>query len=356
MKQKVWLTLITCLAYCVDLELYKAIDYLREQVRVLIEQQERDKRILLDNHQRRRLAIKAKRLTRKLLEETTVLFTPDTLLGWYRRLIAQKYDGSTNCKNPGRPRISEEIVELILQFKRENPHWGYTRIKDYIVYLGYKIGETTVKNILVANGYDPEPEITRLTTWKQFIQSHWNVLAACDFFSVELLVRGRLVRCMVLFAIDLSTRTVEILGVKPDPNGAWMAQVARNATDSENGIFKGKRYLIHDRDPLFTIGFEMILQSAGVRPIKLPPKSPNLNAYAERFVRSIKEECLSKLILSSEKQLRHVLSECLEYYHHERIHQGIDRIIDPRRNGCHGDIICIERLGGLLRSYHREAA
>jgi len=356
MKQKVWLTLITCIAYCVDRELYKAIDYLREQVRVLIEQQEKDRRILLDNHQRRRLAIKAKRLTRKLLEDTTVPFTPDTVLGWYRRLIAQKYDGSRNCKNPGRPRISEEIVELVLQFKRENPNWGYTQIRDYIVYLGYKIGETTVKNILIANGLDPEPEVTRKTTWKEFIQSHWSVLAACDFFSVELLVRGRLVRCMVLFAIDLSTRKVKILGVKSDPNGVWMEQVARNATDSEDGIFKGKRYLIHDRDPLFTIGFEMILQSAGVKPVKLPPKSPNLNAYAERFVRSIKEECLSKLILSSELQLRHVLSEYLEYYHHERIHQGINGIIEPKYQGQQGDIICIERLGGLLKSYHYQAA
>ena len=202
MKQKVWLTLTTCLAYCVDRELYKAIDYLREQVRVLIEQQEKDKRILLDNHQRRRLAIKAKRLTRKLMEETTVLFTPDTILGWYRRLIAQKYDGSKNCRNPGRPRISEEIVELVVQFKRENPNWDYTRIRDYIVYLGYKIGETTVKNILIAKGFDPEPEMTRKTTWKEFIQSHWSVLAACDFFSIELLVRGRLVRCMVLSVLS----------------------------------------------------------------------------------------------------------------------------------------------------------
>lgn len=232
MKQKVWLTLITCIAYCVDRELYKAIDYLREQVRVLIQQQEKDKRILLDNEQRRRLAIKARCLTRRLLEDTTVLFTPDTVLGWYRRLIAQKYDGSKNCRNPGRPRISEEIVELVLQFKRENPHWGYTRTSNYIVYPWYKIGETIVKNVLVANGYDPEPEITRKTTWKQFIQSHWNVLTACDFFSVELLVRGRLVPCMILFAIDLSTRKVEILGVKSDPNGVWMEQVARNAIES----------------------------------------------------------------------------------------------------------------------------
>jgi hypothetical protein len=111
-----------------------------------------------------RLAAKAKRLTRGLLEQTTVLFTVDTILGWYRRLIARKYDGSENCKNPGRPRISQEIIDLVVRFKKENPHWGYTRIRDYLVYLGYKIGETTVKNILIENSYDPEPDLTRKTT------------------------------------------------------------------------------------------------------------------------------------------------------------------------------------------------
>ena len=180
MKQKLWLTLITCLAYCIDRELYKAIDYLREQVRVLIEQQEKDKRILLDDHQRRRLAMKAKRLTRRLLEDTTVLFTPDTVLGWYRRLVAEKYDGSKNCKNPGRPRMSEEIVELVIQFKRENPNWGYTRIRDYIVYLGYKIGETTVKNIL-ASGMDRLP-LDENTTEQRPAPQHENIRGA-DYYS-----------------------------------------------------------------------------------------------------------------------------------------------------------------------------
>ena len=143
MKNKLWITITTYIAYCINKELYKAIEYLKAQVEVLIEQQEKDKRILLNNHQRIRLAQKAKQLTRKLLEETTVLFTPDTILSWYRKLIAQKYDGSQNAKNPGRPKTLKEITDLVIRFKHENPHWGYTRIKDYIVYLGYKIGETT---------------------------------------------------------------------------------------------------------------------------------------------------------------------------------------------------------------------
>jgi putative transposase len=230
MKHKLWITIATYIAYCINKELYKAIEYLKAQVEVLIEQQEKDKRILLNNHQRIRLAQKAKQLTRKLLEETTVLFTPDTILSWYRKLIAQKYDGSKNAKNPGRPKISKEITDLVIQFKHENPHWGYTRIKDYIVYLGYKIGETTVKNILLENGLDPEPSKNKKTTWRDFIKSHWNVMAACDFFSVKLLARRKLNRCMVLFAMDLATRKVEILGVRPQPNGLWMEQIARNIT------------------------------------------------------------------------------------------------------------------------------
>jgi putative transposase len=209
--------------------------------------------------------------------------------------------------------------------------------------------------ILLENGYDPEPDLTRKTTWKESIKSHWNVLAACDFFSVELLIKGKLVRCMVLFAIDLSTRKVEILGLHVQPNGPWMEQIARNVS-GDGGFLAGKKYLIHDRDPLYTEKFESIRKPAEVQPVKLPPRSPNLNAHVERFVRSVKEECLDHLILFSEEQLRYVLAEYLKYYHHERIHQGLNKIIEPQHEGNQGEIICIERLGGLLKSYQRKAA
>lgn len=355
MKRHLWLTMLICLAYCLDQELWKAIDYLKEQVRVLKEQQEKDQRILLDNHQRRRLAAKAQQLTRELLEQTTVLFTPETILSWYRRLIAQKYDGSKSCKHPGRPKISQEISDLVIQFKKENPRWGYTRIRDYLVYLGHKIGESTVKSILLEHGYDPEPDLTRKTTWKEFLKSHWNVLAACDLFSVELFVKGKLVRCLVFFALHVATRKVEILGVDAQPDGPWMEQIARSIS-GEGGVLAGKKYLIHDRDPLCTNKFDSILKAANVEPVKLPPRSPDLNSHAERFVRSVREECLDYLILSSEEQLRYVLSEYLAYHHHERIHRGLHKIIEPQHEGNQGEIICVERLGGLLKSCHRKAA
>jgi putative transposase len=253
MRQKLWISLITCLAWCIDRELYRAIEYLKEQVRVLLELQQKDKRTLLNNTQRMRLATKAKKLTRKLLEETTLLFTPDTILGWFRKCIARKYDGSAHRNKVGRPKKDNEIADWILKIREENPQWGSRKICDCLVNLGFEVCRTTVRNVLLLNGYDPEPNAK--STWKQFLRSHWNVLTACDFFSVELLTRKGLVRSMVLFAMELSTRKVEILGVTSDPNGLWMEQVARNVTDFENGFLKNKKYLIHDRDPLLTNQF-----------------------------------------------------------------------------------------------------
>ncbi|MFC1795205.1 helix-turn-helix domain-containing protein [Planctomycetota bacterium] len=281
MKQKIWLTLATYLAYCIDKELYHAIDYLREQVRVLVEHQEKqDKRILLTNSQRMRVAAKAKRLSRKMLEQCTELFTADTIMRWYRELVAQKYDGSENRTSPGRPQIGQEIVSLVIRFKEENPRWGYQKIRDQVVYLGYTISKSSVKNILIENGYDPEPDLTVRSTWHEFIKSHWDVLAACDFFTIELLVGRKLVRCTVFFVMELATRKVFYAPIKLQPDGAYMKQVAKILTDSENGFLQGKRYLIHDRDPLYrTDGFHGILKSIGVKPVRLPARSPDLNCY-----------------------------------------------------------------------------
>jgi len=237
MKEKLWLTLITYLAYCIDKEHYKAIDYLREQVRVLIEHQEKEnKRILLTNSQRMRVAAKAKRLSRKMLERCTELFTADTVIRWHQKLIAEKYDGSQNRTYAGRPPITEEIVNLVIRFKHENPRWGYKKIRDQVVYLGYTICKSSVKNILIENGYDPEPDLTVRSTWHEFIKSHWDVLTACDFFTIELLVGRRLVRCTVFFVMELATRKVFFAPVKPQPDGPYMLRTATILTDSENGF------------------------------------------------------------------------------------------------------------------------
>jgi len=359
MEQKLWLTLTSCVAYCVDKELYKAIDYLREQVRVLVEHQEKqNKRIILTNRQRMRIAAKAKRLSRKMLEQCTELFSADTVMRWYSKLIAEKYDGSRHRTSPGRPQITPEIVALVIRFKKENPRWGYEKIKDQIEYLGFKISKTSVKNILIENGYDPEPDLTVRSTWHEFLRSHWDVMAACDFFTIELLIGRKLIRCTVFFVIEFSSRKVFFAPIKLQPDGKYMKQVARILTDSEQGFLKGKHYLIHDRDPLFgTEGFHDILRSSGIEPIKLPAKSPDLNSIAERFVKTVKYECLNYLILSSVKQLEYALTQFQQHYHHERIHQSLGRIIEPKHEIDEAaDIQCVERLGGLLKSYHRLAA
>ncbi len=198
------------------------------------------------------------------------------------------------------------------------------------------------------------------------MKAHWESLAATDFFTVEVWTARGLVTCYVLFVIELATRRVEIAGITHSPNAKFMAQCARQLTDDFGGFLTGKRFLIRDRDTKFTQQFDEILEEAGVTPLKLPPRSPNLNAYAERFVKSIKTESLNKMIFFGEESLRKTIREYMVHYHEERNHQGLDnRLIEPDDGvGIDGvgiedatsETICKERLGGLLKYYHRKAA
>ena len=169
--------------------------------------------------------------------------------------------------------------------------------------------------------------------------------------------RVGLIRYLVFFVSDLPTRKVEIAGIAPIPDGLWMEQVARNLIDDFSGFLRGKRFLIHDRDPLFTRGLRELLQSAGVTSVRLPPRSPNLNAFAERFVLSIKSECLNRMVILGERHLRRAIAEYVEHYHLERTHQGLDnRLIDGVPEHGSGTVARRERLGGILSHYYREAA
>jgi len=202
-------------------------------------------------------------------------------------------------------------------------------------------------------------QLSRKTTWKEFLSRHWEMIVATDFFTVEVWTRRGLQRFMVLFFIDLSTRKVEVAGISQSANGLWMSQIARNLTDSEDGILIGKRYLIHDRDPLFTAEFLSTITEAGVESVKLPPRSPNLNAYAERFVRSIKESCLNRMIFFGEESLRKAIQNFVAHYHSERNHQGLgNQLISPEAGhlGSAGEIHRRQRLGGMLNYYYRAAA
>jgi transposase InsO family protein len=334
-----------------------AIEYLREENRVLREQMG-NRRLRFNDEQRRRLAARGKELGRKVLEEVATIVTPDTLLAWHRRLIAQKYDGSRN-RQPGRPRKADEIEALVLQMAKENRDWGYRRIQGALSNLGHDIARSTIAGILQRHGIEPAPERSRKTTWKEFLKQHWDLIVAADFFTVEAWTRHGLQRFVILFFIELSTRKVEIAGIASNANGLWMSQIGRNLTDAINGLLKGKRYLIHDRDPLFTTEFLDMLAETGVASVKIPPRSPNLNAHAERFVRSIKESCLERMILFGEGSVRKATAEFVAHYHLERNHQGLDnRLISPEALDPvqTSEIERRERLGGLLNYYHRRAA
>jgi transposase InsO family protein len=346
--------LLLIFAGWVNRQQQETIEYLQEENRVLREHLS-GKRLRFTDAQRCRLAQRAKPIGRRALREISTVVTPDTLLHWYRSLVAKKYDGSEK-RGPGRPRIAGQIQRLILEMAGDNPRWGYTRIQGALQNLGYTVGRNTIKRVLAENGIDPVGR--RPTTWKTFLKAHWGAIAATDFFTVEVLTWRGLVRYLVLFVIDLKTRRVEIAGIASSPDGIWMTQIARNLTDCEDGFLLGCRYLIHDRDPLFTRAFRATLESSGMVPVKLPSRSPNLNAYAERFVRSIKLECMAQVVPLGECHLRRAVREYVDHYHSERNHQGLgNELIEPDvANSCsNGPVECRERLGGLLRYYRRAA-
>ena len=317
----------------------------------------------LSRPERATLAEIGKRLGRKLLQQVARIAKPDTILGWYRQLVAAKFDGSRQRRTPGRPRIDSGIESLVVRIARENSGWGYDRIVGALTNLGHSVSDQTVGNILRRHGIAPAPQRKRTTTWSEFIRSHMAVLAGTDFFTMEVLTWRGLVTYYVLFFLHLETRQVTIAGITDQPEESWMQQMARNATLEGEGCLSRHRvrYLLHDRDAKFCASFRETLATGGVKCLRLPPRSPNLNSYAERWVRTVKEECLSKLILFGEGSLRRALGEFAAHYHGERNHQGKGNVLlfpcgkaPTTKPG--PSIRCHERLGGILKYYYRKAA
>jgi putative transposase len=335
------------------------IAYLQEENRVL-KAHLGAHRLRLTDTERRRLAALAHPLGRKRLHEVATLVTPDTLLRWYRQLIARKFDGSTQRQPLGRPRVAEEVEQLVMRMAEDNPGWGYRRIQGALANLGHQIDKLTVRNILRRHHLEPAPRRGMGGMgWAQFLKLHWEVMAATDFFTVEVATWHGLVTYYVLVVMELATRRVHIAGITPHPTAAFMQQCARQLTDPFEGFLVGKRFLIHDRDTKFTQAFDGLLKASGVEPIVLPPRSPHLNAPCERFVRSIKEEALTQMVMLGERSLSDAILQYLAHYHHERNHQGLDnhRIApEPEHNDQGGAVVRRDRLGGLLRYYYREAA
>ncbi|MEZ6049641.1 MAG: integrase core domain-containing protein [Planctomycetaceae bacterium] len=352
-----WHLLVISLASWLNREQQQVIDYLKTENRVLRERLGK-KRILLTHDQRRRLAVKGKVLGRKLLSEIGTIFTPDTILRWCRELLARKWDYSANNNLVGRPRIRQEIVELILRFSNENPMWGADRIQGALANVGYHITDTTIRNVLKSNSIEPAPDRPASMSWQTFLKAHWETIFAVDFTTVEVWTKAGLTTFYRMVVMELKSRRVEIAGITSNPNRQWVTQVARNLT-GDVGFLENASHLILDRDTCFHPLHSFLTEQTNIKPVLLPPKSPNMNAYLERFMRSLKSECLNRMFFFGQHSLERALKEYVAHYHAERNHQGLDnQLVDlgEEVGSIAGKIECQERLGGLLKYYYRNAA
>jgi putative transposase len=278
--------------------------------------------------------------------------TPETLLAWHRRLIARhwRYPG----RSPGRPMVSREVRELVLRLARENPRWGYQRIAGELKGLGVPLSPTTVRRILVATGLGPAGSRDGCS-WRQFIRSQAQSMIACDFFTVETI---SLRRIYVLFFIELSTRRVHLAGMTDNPDGAWTAQQARNFVFSLPDRERPLEFLVRDNDGKFTRSFATVFNTEGVRVIHTPVRAPTANAVAERFVGTIRRECLDWILIVNRRHLQRVLREFVNHYNGHRPHRALCLAPpEPQRpppttaTPPVAPIRRRDRLGGLIHEY-----
>jgi putative transposase len=318
---------------------------LRHQVQVLQRQAKRPRYQRLD---RILLAAASRALPRDLWSSFVV--RPETLLRWHRELIRKKWTHKRSGR-PGRPRIDPEVRDLILRLGRENSQWGYQRIRGELLKLDLRVSATTVRTILLRHGLDPAPRRAG-PTWSEFLRSQAAGILACDFFTVETL---RLRSLYVLFFIQLSTRRVFVVGVTAHPDSAWVTQQARNLAIEER--LSGVRFLLRDRDAKFSGPFDGVFETEGVRVIRTPIRAPKANAFAERFVRTIRRECLDHVLIYGRRHLERVLQAYVAHYVEERPHRGLGLAIPagmripPARRSARARVERKDLLGGLIHEY-----
>jgi putative transposase len=282
------------------------------------------------------------------------LVTPGTVLRWHRRLITRKW---TYPHRTGRPPVSTEIAALIEQLANENHAWGYQRIQGELMKLGHRVGASTIRRVLKALKIPPAPERHTGTTWRKFLRTQASTMLATDFFHVDCAVTLRRLYC--LFVIEVGSRYVHILGITANPDGPWTVQQIRNLLMDLGDRAAGFRFLVRDRAGQFTASFDAVLADAGIQVVKIPPRSPRANAYAERFVLTARTEVTDRMLIFGERHLRTILSEYEAHYDGRRPHRS-HQLLPPRPDHPVADISRkrIQRrpvLGGLINEYERAA-
>lgn len=290
--------------------------------------------------------------TVKAMGDVIRIVKPATLFGWHRHLVRLKWT-YRNC-NPGRPRTDKEIEQLVLRLAREND-WGYERIEGELLKLGYTISHETVGNILARHGIPPAPERDTSPSWRHLMTHYKDQLLACDFFTVETLFLQTL---YVLIFVEIGTRRVHFGGCTTNPTGDWVTQQARQVMWELADRAPSIRFLIRDNDTKFAQSFDTVFRSEGIDVIRTPYRAPNANAYAERWIRSAREECLDKLLIINQAHLRRVMGEYIAFFNTARPHQGLDQQIPVPMSGHEhtGPVRARAVLGGIIHDYYHKAA
>jgi putative transposase len=302
------------------------------------------------------LAVKLKAETGRTIKamgEVIRIMRPATVFGWHRAIVRRKW--TYRQRGRGRPRINKEIEQLVVRLAREND-WGYERIEGELHKLGISISHETIGTILERHGIPPAPEREPSPSWRHLMSHYKDQMLACDFFTVETLFLQTL---YVLVFIEIGSRRMYFAGCTTHPDGQWVTQQARQVTWELDDDERDIRFLIRDNDKKFTEAFDTVFSAEGIDIIKTPYRAPNANAYAERVIRSIREECLDKLLIVNEAHLGRVMREYSRFYNTARPHQGIEQQIPMPRKAIEnptGPVRCRNVLGGIVHDYHREAA